>query len=74
LTEQAEIPGIEAAGGGLVVPLDPAAIRLAIETTLANSVSMGDKARSHVLAQHSRESVVVRLSGYLSELMTGERS
>ena len=74
LTEQAEIPGIEAAGGGLIVPLDRAAIRRAIETALTSSTSMGDKARAHVLAQHSLEPVVARLSGYLSELVTGERS
>ena len=74
LTEQAEIPGIDAAGGGLIVTLDGAAIRRAIETALTSSASMGDKARAHVLAQHSLESVVSRLSGYLSELITEERS
>jgi glycosyltransferase involved in cell wall biosynthesis len=67
LTEQAEIPGLESAGGGFVVQLDPDAIRQAVESALADS-QMGARARAHVLAQHSRDVVVASLERYLLAL------
>lgn len=67
LTEQAEIPGLEAAGGGFVVPLDRDAIRGAVESALSDA-QMGTRAREHVLAHHSRDAVVAQLERYLLAL------
>lgn len=67
LTKQAEIPGLEAAGGGFVVPLDRDAIRGAVESALSDA-QMGNRAREHVLAQHSRGAVVAQLERYLLAL------
>jgi glycosyltransferase involved in cell wall biosynthesis len=61
LTEQADLPGIEAAGGGFVVPLDEAAIRAAVERALVLSVDLGSRARAYVLEQHDGDVVVDRL-------------
>jgi glycosyltransferase involved in cell wall biosynthesis len=68
LTEQADIPGIEAAGGGFVVPLETTAIRDAIASTLEQSTAMGEAARKHVLAQHATDVAVSRLESYLLPL------
>ena len=68
LTEQADIPGIEAAGGGFVVRLETAAIRDAIAAALERSAAMGVAARTHVLAQHSTEVAVSRLAPLLLPL------
>ena len=67
VTEQAELPGLQAAGGGFVVPLDRDAIRAAVEAALSDS-EMGERARAHVLAQHSRDVVVAQLERYLLAL------
>ena len=67
LTEQAEIPGLEAAGGGFVVPLDRDGIRGAVESALSDP-QMGTRAREHVLAHHSRGAVVAQLERYLLAL------
>jgi glycosyltransferase involved in cell wall biosynthesis len=68
LSEQAEIPGIQEAGGGFVVPLEAGAIRGAIATALEGSAELGAAARAHVLAQHGREAVVRRLEQYLQAI------
>jgi glycosyltransferase involved in cell wall biosynthesis len=68
LTEQAELPGIEAAGGGYVVPLDREAIRAAVEKALIRSSEIGSAAQKHVLAQHAPQAVVARLEQYLLEI------
>ncbi len=69
LSLQAELPGIEEAGGGFMVSLDSASIREAILRVLEHHDEMGLRARNHVIAQHDRTSVVARLGGYLSELV-----
>jgi glycosyltransferase involved in cell wall biosynthesis len=70
VSEQSEIPGLEAAGGGFVVPLRHEEIRRAVATTLGRREEMGAAARDHVLAQHSREEVVDRLEQYLGEVVS----
>jgi len=67
VTEQADVPGIQAAGGGLVVPNDEGAIREAVRAVLARSNEMGASARAHVLAQHDRRVVVDRLEQLLQD-------
>lgn len=67
VSEQADVPGLEAAGGGFVVPLAPHAIRDAVDRALARRQEMGCAAREHVLHQHGAEAVVARLEGYLVE-------
>lgn len=69
LSRQAELPGIEQAGGGFVVPLEAEAIRGAVRRTLERCGEMGAEARRHVLAQHDRSAVVARLGSYLSEVL-----
>jgi glycosyltransferase involved in cell wall biosynthesis len=64
LTEQADVPGLQAAGGGFVIPNERDAIRSAVESALADS-AMGARARDHVLAHHARAVVVDRLERYL---------
>ena len=59
LTEQAEIPGIEAAGGGFVVPLETAAIRAAVAAALETPTRWATPRATHVLAQHATEVAVV---------------
>jgi glycosyltransferase involved in cell wall biosynthesis len=68
LSEQAELPGIEAAGGGFVVPLEPTAIRRAVAAALERPKELGDAARRHVLAQHAPGAVVAQLEQYLLEI------
>jgi glycosyltransferase involved in cell wall biosynthesis len=69
LSRQAELPGIEEAGGGFMVSLDPVSIRKAVRRALECRDEMGLRARNHVLAQHDSTAVVARLAGYLSELV-----
>jgi glycosyltransferase involved in cell wall biosynthesis len=68
VSEQAAIPGLEEAGGGFVVPLEPDAIRGAVERALAGRDEMGTRAREHVLRRHARERVVEQLETLLREL------
>lgn len=70
VSEQAELPGIEAAGGGYVVRLDPSALRRAVCSVLERSHEMGERARVHVLARHDRTAVVAHLDAYLSEVVS----
>jgi glycosyltransferase involved in cell wall biosynthesis len=65
VTEQSDIPGLAAAGGGFVVPLSQDDIRAAVEAALAGSAEMGLLAQAHVNAHHGRDAVVSRLEGYL---------
>ena len=67
VTQQADIPGLAAMGGGFVVPLDRDAIRAAVDAALADA-GMGERARAHVLAQHGRDAVVERLEAMLLEV------
>jgi glycosyltransferase involved in cell wall biosynthesis len=71
VTEQAEIPGLDAAGGGRTVPLDPAAIRSAVADVLARKDEMGPAARDLVYRQHEHDSVVELLEAYLEEAVAG---
>jgi glycosyltransferase involved in cell wall biosynthesis len=73
VTEQAEIPGLSESGGGSVVPLDPAAIRAAVEEALGDRKRMGAKAREHVRTQHDKDAVVARLESYLAEAVASPR-
>jgi glycosyltransferase involved in cell wall biosynthesis len=68
VSEQADLPGLEQAGGGFVVPLRDEAIRRAVQAALAGGAAMGDRARAHVRAQHAPETVVERLESYLLEV------
>ena len=68
LTEQADVPELAASGGGLVVPLEVDAIRVALRTAIPNAEEMGAKARALVERQHARDAVVERLESYLLEL------
>jgi glycosyltransferase involved in cell wall biosynthesis len=65
--EETSVASLEAAGGGFVVPLDRDAIRGAVESALSDA-QMGNRAREHVLAQHSRGAVVAQLERYLLAL------
>jgi glycosyltransferase involved in cell wall biosynthesis len=69
VTEQAEIPGLDAADGGRIVPLDPTAIRSAVAEVLDRKDEMGVAARELVRRQHERDAVVGRLEGYLREVV-----
>ena len=53
VTEQSEIPGLDASGGGFVVPLRREEIRRRVGA-LAGGAEMGERAQTHVLAQHGR--------------------
>jgi glycosyltransferase involved in cell wall biosynthesis len=68
LTEQTDVPGLAAAGGGFVVPLDPVRIRSALAAALRDADAIGARARAHVRAQHDRRAVVERLEGYLLDV------
>jgi glycosyltransferase involved in cell wall biosynthesis len=68
VSEQAELPGLEAAGGGFVVPLDGGAIRSAVERALAGGDEMGARAREHVRREHGKDRVVERLEAHLREI------
>jgi glycosyltransferase involved in cell wall biosynthesis len=71
VTEQADIPGLDAADGGRVVPLDPAEIRSAVSEVLSRREEMGAAARELVRRQHERDAVVELLEGYLRETVEG---
>lgn len=73
VSEQAEIPGLEASGGGFVVPLREEEIRRAVEAALAAGAEMGARARAHVLNQHATERVVEQLEGFLAEAARRDR-
>lgn len=68
VSEQADLPGLAAAGGGFVVPLNSTDISDAVRASLADPVGIGSRARRHVLAQHNRDAVVAKLDGYLRSL------
>ena len=61
LTPQAEIPGLVAAGAGMMPALEPDAICQAILATLDNAAEMGEAARDLVHANHTVDAVVGRL-------------
>jgi glycosyltransferase involved in cell wall biosynthesis len=69
VTEQADIPGLAASGGGLVVPLENAAIREAVAAALADGAEMGRRAREHVRGRHAKALVVERLEAHLLEAL-----
>ena len=69
VSEQADLPGLAAAGGGFVVRLDPTLVRSGVQQALEHRYEMGLRARGHVLAQHDRAGVVARLDTYLAELV-----
>ena len=69
VSKQADLPGLDAAGGGFVVPLDRVSIADAVRASLADPVGIGLRARHHVLAQHGRYAVVAKLDGYLRSLI-----
>ena len=69
VSEQADLPGLTAAGGGFVVPLDRGDISDAVKASLADPVGIGKRARRHVLAQHGRDAVVAKLDEYLRSLI-----
>jgi glycosyltransferase involved in cell wall biosynthesis len=65
VTEQADLPGLEEAGGGFVVPLRHEAIRGAVAAALAAGPGMGARAREHVESCHGSEGVVATLEEHL---------
>lgn len=73
VTEQTEIPGLDASGGGFVVPLRPEEIRSALAAALAGGREMGARARAHVLAQHGRDAVVAQLERHLLGVVGARR-
>ncbi len=68
LTEQADIPGLQDAGGGFVVRAERETIRAAVVTALGDAAAIGARAREHVLARHGRDAVVEQLERYLLAL------
>ena len=68
VSEQADLPGLEKAGGGFVVPLQGSAIRDAVAKALAAGDEMGARARAHVERSHAPAAVVGRLEDYLLEV------
>jgi glycosyltransferase involved in cell wall biosynthesis len=71
LTEQADIPGLAASGGGLVVPCHVEAVRAALRSALPRTAAMGERARELVRAQHGREPVVAQLERLLAAVAAG---
>jgi glycosyltransferase involved in cell wall biosynthesis len=71
VTEQADIPDLEAAGGGHVVPFEQGRIRTAVVDAVARSQQMGDNARRHVLRQHDPEAIVDDLERHLRSVACG---
>ncbi|MHB8468462.1 MAG: glycosyltransferase [Gaiellaceae bacterium] len=65
LTEQADVPGLAEAGGGLVVPAEAEAIRAALRVALAAAPEMGPRARAHVESNHAVDVIVDLLERYL---------
>ena len=74
VTEQADIPGLAASGGGFVVPFDKHAIRDAVARALTDARGMGNRASAHVRAQHEKEAVVEKLESYLLEAVASRRA
>lgn len=73
VTEQTEIPGLDASGGGFVVALRQEEIRTAISAALAGGSPMGGRAQAHVLAQHGRDAVVAQLEQHLLGVVGASR-
>jgi glycosyltransferase involved in cell wall biosynthesis len=73
VSEQANIPGLEASGGGLVVPLDATAMLGGVRSALARSGEMGPKARALVERQHATPQVVALLETYLDGIVVSAR-
>jgi glycosyltransferase involved in cell wall biosynthesis len=73
VSEQANIPGLEESGGGLVVPLEATAVRDAVRSALSLSDEMGPKARALVERQHATPQVVARLEAYLDGILVPAR-
>ena len=71
VTEQSEIPGLGASGGGFVVPLRNEEILGAVSAALAGGAEMGARAQAHVLAQHGRDAVVAQLEQHLLAVSGG---
>ena len=67
VSEQSDIPGLAASGGGHVVPLEPSAIAAAVAETLERGAEMGRAAQDLVRRQHDRDTVVKLLERYLSD-------
>jgi glycosyltransferase involved in cell wall biosynthesis len=65
LTEQTDIPGLAASGGGIVTTCTPDAVRAALRTALARP-EMGPEAKRLIRSQHDRSVVVERLEAYLT--------
>ena len=70
LSEQAEIPGLQEAGGGYVVPLAEASIQAAVIAALADPEGLGTRARALIARQHAADVVVDRLEKLLLEAAT----
>jgi glycosyltransferase involved in cell wall biosynthesis len=68
VTEQADVPGLDESGGGLVVPLDVDAVRRAVLAATGCSSEMGSKARALVERQHGVDAVVDGLERYLAAI------
>jgi glycosyltransferase involved in cell wall biosynthesis len=69
VSEQAEIPGLNASGGGFVVPLRHEDVRRAVEAAIADRPQMGARARDHVLGQHGTHRVVEQLERHLFDVV-----
>jgi glycosyltransferase involved in cell wall biosynthesis len=69
VSEQADIPGLVASGGGFVVPLEQERVREAVAAALADPDEIGSRARRHVLEQHDRDSVVALLERHLRSVV-----
>jgi glycosyltransferase involved in cell wall biosynthesis len=67
VTEQADIPGLVASGGGLVARAGVEEIRAALSRGVEHWTLMGPKARALVERQHARDVVVERLEAMLLE-------
>ena len=70
LTEQADIPGLVAAGGGAVVSSEVGQIRSALLDVLPRAAEVGERARALIREQHSADVVVDRLESYLTAVVT----
>jgi glycosyltransferase involved in cell wall biosynthesis len=65
VTEQAEIPGLDTAGAGFIVPNERAAIAAAVTSAVERSDEMGAAASRFIREQHGAEAVVDALEGEL---------
>lgn len=64
VTEQADMPGLQAASGGFVVPASAARIRSAVERALDDHL-MGARAAEHVRTVHDVDRIVDRLEALM---------